>query len=430
MGPVRKVPFHTRRPGENTMYTRVFLAWLLIGVGLSAQTHNQGYIAGSHSGVLLTVDPQGSTKASRIGTGTLYGLTMDVDNRQVVVCHHPDEILQVDPRNGAVLGTLWKGPPLLAVRDVAIDHHGDYYITDAAQNGVLRLTRDGRMLTVRLDSFRMDSPFGGLTVDVHTGDLLLLDVAYDDALLRLSRDGQRLETVGTAFDGQYGFAQHLPSGEIYAGAGGGASGSIQRLRPYRNLAEFFALYPQTAMYALKADRSSALNQRLVGTGANRMGGIWFIDMVTAQAQSFTLFGQSAFEIDFLYGRNLQTVRTAPDQWEVRISFPEAPAKGYLLLASLQGPGPAWMTPDGRALNLGPDSLFFLTLQGEISPCLTGNHGVLNMRGEARAHLDFRSLMSRLNGLRLWMVALALDPAAPAGIQTISDPYLWVAESSL
>jgi len=392
-----------------------------------AQPHGLGYVAASHSGMILVVDPQRATRAIVIGQNTIFGLTMDTDNRTIVACQYGDEVLRVDPIAGAVLGTVFKGPPLQGVCDVVIDHHGDYYVTDAVLNGVLRIDRNGGIHTVRLDSARMDYPYGGLAVDVYTGELLLLDVANDDALLQVNRDGSLLTTLATGFSGRHGIAQHIPSGTVYAGGGGGNEASIYRWRPRHARAEAFLQDPTMGMLAVKVDRSSAREQQLIGTGSRRLGGIWIIDQVTALPTSFTVFGQDAYEVDFFRGRNVQSVRTQRGLWDIRLSFPEAPASNVILLASLTGLQPAQLIPDGRALHLAPDPLFFLTLAGSVPPFLTGNHGALNLIGEAVAHLDLRSVDPRANGTRIWFAALVLDPAAPSGIRIMSDPVIFVVE---
>ena len=258
---------------------------------------------------------------------------------------------------------------------------------------------------------------------------MVLDIAYDDALLRVYRDGSRLETVGTGFNGRYGLAQHLPSGDVYAGSGGGLEGSIHLLKPYRKKAEIFASYNSgpTGMLSLAMDRASSREQRLIGTGSGTSSGIWYVDCVTAQATRFAQFGQDAYEVTFLRGRNLQTVRTQPGLYEVRLSFQDTPVRPYILAASLGGLGPALMVPDGRSVNLAPDALFFYTLHREFSPWLTGNHGTLNLLGEAKARLDLRGLGTKVNGTRIWLAAFILDPSAPSGILTISDPYPVVVE---
>jgi len=405
-------------------------AALLVAVTTSlacAQPHGLGYIAASHSGMLLVVDPMRATRSIVIGQNTIFGLTMDADNRAVVACQYGDEVLRVDPISGTVIGTVFKGPPLQGVCDVVVDQNGDYYVTDAVLNGVLRIARDGGIQTVRLDPVRMDHPYGGLAIDAYTGDLLLLDVAHDDALLQVTRDGSRLTTLATGFAGRHGIGQHIPSGTVYAGGGGGNEASVYRWRPRRTQAEVFLQDPGMGMLAVKVDRSSAREQQLIGTGSGRLGGIWVIDQVTAVPASFTLFGQDAYEVDFFRGRNLQTIRTGRGLWDIRLSFPEAPASSFVLLASLRGLQPAQLIPDGRALHLGPDPLFFLTLTGSLPPFLTGNHGGLDLLGEGKARLDLRSVDPHANGTRVWFAALVLDPAAPSGIRILSDPFVFVIE---
>jgi len=44
-----------------------------------------------------------------------------------------------------------------------------------------------------------------------------------------------------------------------------------------------------------------------------------------------------------------------------------------------------------------------------------------------ARLNFNALAGSVRGVRLWSVAVVLDPQAPLGIKTISKPILLVLE---
>lgn len=409
------------------------LARLTVAVALAlagtigAQTHDLGYICGGTGGRLYVVDGSGNTRQARIATQPLYGLTMNSENRTVIVAHLSGELLRIDPESFTVIGTIFAGAPLSAIRDVTIDHNGDYFVTDSNANGIFRVS-NGVLSTVIIDGARLTSPQGGLRIDALSGDLLVMDVAMNDTLYRVARDGSSIATVGTGFNGRYGFAQHIPTGEIYSGSGGGFNGSIQMLEPRVGVATAFETYQTPSeMLAITMDRSSAVTPRMIGTGSGVNGGIWLVDYVTKAATSVTLFHQNAYEVDFLYGRNLQSTRLEAGHWELQVSFPDSVGYGVAVLASLAGWSPGLQLPDGRSVNLAPDPLFFRTLTGGYAPYITGNHAFLDLAGSARVQVDVRSLGTAVEGQIVWFCAVVVDPEAPTGVRTVSDPYPVVLE---
>ncbi len=46
---------------------------------------------------------------------------MNTDNRTVIVAHLSGEILRVDPETFTILGTIYAGAPLVAIRDITIE---------------------------------------------------------------------------------------------------------------------------------------------------------------------------------------------------------------------------------------------------------------------------------------------------------------------
>ncbi len=72
-----------------------------------------------------------------------------------------------------------------------------------------------------------------------------------------------------------------------------------------------------------------------------------------------------------------------------------------------------LLPDGRTFPLGPDALFFLTLQFGGLPPILNNYGGAPPRGRpARA--------PAFVGLNIFSAYLVADPASPSGIGTIGN----------
>jgi len=88
--------------------------------------------------------------------------------------------------------------------------------------------------------------------------------------------------------------------------------------------------------------------------------------------------------------------------------------------SLSDVRPGVPLPDGRRILLNVDNLTALSLSGRLGPLFAGNVGKLTPSARAMAVLDVSSLPV-LKGLPIWLLAATLNPQAPLGIQTISDP---------
>jgi hypothetical protein len=127
-------------------------------------------------------------------------------------------------------------------------------------------------------------------------------------------------------------------------------------------------------------------------------------------------------------RNLGTVLDRPpNDRRVLLSFPNDGGCPYALVFSLTGYTPGLALPDGRVIPLRFDTLTSVTAGGPVPPVLTGNHGILSAGGEAAARLDLNAFGGALRGVRLWAVAMTLDPKMTLGIRTISKPILLVLE---
>ncbi len=119
------------------------------------------------------------------------------------------------------------------------------------------------------------------------------------------------------------------------------------------------------------------------------------------------------------------LRTAPNDRDVRVSFPDQPGRAYAVLFGVSGFAPGVPLPDGRHLPLNPDPLVQRTLAGPLPPLLRNTVGVLDASGGATARFDANVFGAAVSGVRVWAVAVTFDPAAPLGIGRISAPLLFV-----
>jgi hypothetical protein len=131
------------------------------------------------------------------------------------------------------------------------------------------------------------------------------------------------------------------------------------------------------------------------------------------------------DFDFYRGRHLQTVKSGPHRWDIRISCPRSPGYGYALAASLSGVRPGIPLSDGRRINLVADALTHLTLHNRLPGIFHPGPAVLDARGEARGLLDLASLKPPPGGfgIPVWIAVAVLDPQSPTGIKYLPDTYV-------
>ena len=186
-------------------------------------------------------------------------------------------------------------------------------------------------------------------------------------------------------------------------------------------------------YGSRLDRQSAANPHLLFAGFGAWSGFGSVDLRAAPPQVHIrhfLNGEfSAYSLDVIGSVNLTSRLTAPDRWEILLSFPGFGGKGYVLALGLSGTHPG-ISVGGRRINLLPDGLTQASLLGYLAPYFSGNLGLLDPSGRGRAVLDLGPFKGSLHGRPFHFVALVLDPAAPGGVAVISDPYLILPGASL
>ncbi|MBN2492643.1 MAG: hypothetical protein JXQ29_17485 [Planctomycetes bacterium] len=410
------------------------LLLLLLPAVATSQWHDRGYVTTSGDRVHV-IDPSGGVRSTLLAPShaDIADLIMDADNCQVLlVLRDRQRIVRFDPVTLAITGTLHEGAPLSSPVGIAIDHNGHHYIADATQQAVYRLTPRG-IEKVLSSTTHLDWPEGGVRIDPDTGDLLVLNTSVtSDRLYRILRNGSGIEPVGAGFQARYGFDVHLPSWDIFATSCCQPFVSpIRILRLGQNAAEDFFVQPPglDGAYAVRCDRSSARDQRLVVAPMFDQAGIWFIDMTSRAVTSLQRLDRPQLALEFVHGRNVQPVAAGSGRWDIRLSFPGEARNSYFVLLSVNGVRPGLLLGDGRKIQLVLDVVARATLTLEFSSIFWNNHGVLDGAGEAAAHLDVRPLGPNVRGLRLWAQALTFHPAAPLGIRTIAEPVVLVVEDS-
>lgn len=96
------------------------------------------------------------------------------------------------------------------------------------------------------------------------------------------------------------------------------------------------------------------------------------------------------------------------------------ARSYQLGTSL-GPGP--IPVDTRSIGLSPDALLAATVSGSWPTVFVGYRGSIDSRGEAGATINLPGVAG-LVGIDLYSAFVTLDAAAPSGIRSVSNTFIF------
>ena len=400
----------------------------LLATAATAQFNSGDLIGAGTNGHLYQVSPSGQVTTHAMGLGVLGGWTMDYDNTSMLVA---------DSSGGRLFLV---GPDFVVTRiyaithcipvNLAVDANGNIFFTDLVSAGIMWFdaTLGGFQPLVTGLSPELH---GGLVVDLDTSDLLVtrgFGVVDGNPIYQVSRTTGAVTSIRHGVYGRFGMAQ-TADGSLWVGSC--CAGSTPPRLLYRTergstlaTARLTAL-PQTpidGVQSLAADRASGPTDRLLFGAIDRQG-LWIHDLSTGATTQRAAIDDDLFAVGFRGGRNLGAVRDGPRYWRLNVSFPGEAGRPYLVVLSYSGVRPPFTVAGARRIWITPDALTHLTVQGPIPPFVQRNLGVLNERDQAYPLLDLRLLPAAANGLRLWLVAATLDPAAPDGLATISDPMV-------
>ena len=197
---------------------------------------------------------------------------------------------------------------------------------------------------------------------------------------------------------------------------GGRQAVIHRLDA---LGTFKAIGTNITTYGMHLDRASASIPQLIFGSSGTSSGLYVFDLNTNAIA--TLASLSGVTVQKVFpSREVSTLRRAAGTWEIALHFAGEAGNGYAVGLSLSGIRPGVSLPGGRRVPLNVDNLTSLSVNGQLGPLFAGAVGALNSFDRGMAVLDVSSLPV-LKGIPVWAVALTLNPQAPLGIQTISDP---------
>jgi len=255
-----------------------------------------------------------------------------------------------------------------------------------------------------------------MAIDIDTGHYVVQDrnLAVDAPLLRIT-DAGVINTIGLGFSPRYSITQNIRSGDWYSSAG-------RQIMVLGMTAKApTALFPSPGgngtHTAIAFDRASAATPRIV---SRYRDALYTIDPTSAAVTSVALKTTTAtpWEMTFLRGRNLASVKTAAGKYDLRLSFPGEGGRGYGIGLSLTGVRKGITLADGRVINLAADFFTILTVNNLLPGIWDSGPLVLDKNGEATARLDV-SMVPPIK-LPCWIIALVADGK---GIGTIGDPIV-------
>ena len=399
---------------------------LVIGLAaastLVAQPHGTNLLASDAQGNLIRI--QSSTSISTVANvsagARMWGLAVDTDNLHVVGALDSGgagAVVRIDPVNGAVTTVV----STARCYGIVVDQDGHYVVSTQQPSGanVFRVTRDGSAITTLASGFRFLPTF---LRDRNTGDWFLS--AQSNQILRYTPDFAKVVTTisHTAF-WSYEMAQDPHRAAIYVGAN-----NLAILDPNGN-----SMTTLTASLAtihgdrgLTVDRAAAPDGSMVYLSTSTQTGalVHRYDRKGTHVGVVASLPQHVSGLVFDRSRNLQTLlKYAPNDRAIEISFPRGGGSPFVLALSVSGYTPGVPLPDGRHIPLNPDPLTVLTAKQALPPLLVNNIGLLSASGTATVDLNANVLGGAVRGLRVWAVALTLNPKAPLGIGEISAPIL-------
>jgi len=275
--------------------------------------------------------------------------------------------------------------------------------------------------------------------DCTSGDLLIPSSGtvgfFTRPVYALATDGT-VSTWNMSSSGpqpQYGWTQEIASGDmLYLNRN-----TLYRTPPGRLPMTSKAVkgFSGVYTYGLVYENQSTAKPALITYGARQLttlteASLFWIDPQLSEVTQTKTFLQANAKIAVPYGtadikhhqtRYIQTVKTAAGKWDLRLSFPAYPKKGYVLAAGLSGVRPGLLFPDGRHVWLNFDDLVPLVVDNKIPFVINPGPLVLDANGRATGKINMSWAELPL-GVTVHFLVAVLDPAAPMGVALITEPY--------
>jgi len=305
--------------------------------------------------------------------------------------------------------------PYRRVYSVTADQEGDLLI--AAENGLWRSRASDN--SYALEYLENSSLHFKVLVDVDTGDYIV-----DMGPMRVTPAG-RVSTIGGGAVPYLG-SQDPASGDFLVSHGAWVLNFLFRMSPSGALT---TVGPYA--HVLAVDQEPSYAGAYVGIVPNSLNPFTHLRLLRLDrtAQPVTTLVDNTHTIllpDLVLDRSLNVSTKsagARNRWDVLVDFPNAPWRPYACFVGMSGFRPGLPLQDGRVLRMNLDDLTWVALSGAFPAVFQGLLGRLDSRGAAQGRIDLNFLPPASRGTTFWLLATALDPAAPSGIAAHSDPWV-------
>jgi len=423
------------------------LALAVLAVGLSAQ---ETFVLTSYQTPfqLMEIDVMGRVVATVASTPqlTTYQVLHAANNRdflmigQTNVSGWPGAVLRVD-RSGRV-STLVQTTVIPAASIMVADVNGDHIIAARAANfldtDLLRLR--GSTLTTLATAINL--AVDGLAVDPDTDQLLVRGFTTNPLVFGYYRVDPRTGAVTTFTLPPVWNVRNLGIGArnpLFRGRGGhfvdmfasGASlvGAVVRVTATHGLTTMntFGSYAYPSDITTAGGRAHPVAFR--GLVYQTVGK--YQSSIVSLAEDGTALAVAAITAFPTWQRNtllrvgsrhLAWKQTAaPNDRTLTLSFPGEGRRPYVVGLSLSGVRPAFPLGDGRVFPIVLDALTAVAFAGGIPGVVEHTVGLLDAQGAATVKVNLNALGGSVKGVRVWVAAAVLDPAASRGVAHVVGP---------
>ncbi len=386
---------------------RAFVLAVACAAGAEAQSIQPDdlLVASSTGGATVLAVTPGTNVARTISSvsGAIRGLVVGADNTNYFAASGLD-VFQIDPA-GNVTTVVAGLSPGNGVAFADLDENGDVIVGSGwrAAGSVFRVNPFSQTWTTIASTGIFAN---ALCLDRDTGDIVVADTTTG-SIFRINRNTGLANTVATGLSTVYAMDYHPFNGDVLITT----SSSILRLDFNNTLTTFASGTSLVKSLAVLANgdviagphgttmtRYDSQGQN-IGTPYNGVS-ITKMDMAVADENHVWAIGNA--------------VVGTPLSLSVR--FARHPGKLYIAAASFsRQPG---IPIDSRTVPLTPDNLF--RLSQTVPALFQGFAGALDSQGRAGMNVLIPALP--IQGLRMFVAAVVVDPAAPSGIAQISQPY--------
>lgn len=406
-------------------------AMMISSARFTASQHPPVYLMGVGLNTLLELDLRGPHRVTntlfRSSSLGPFSAVMDVDNKNILLSMGGG-LFRLDPQTRQ--RTMIFGAVNINCYHTEVDQDG-WYVCEAQLAGSAHLLKisPNRTVTTLLAFARPGRPYGAITRDGDTGDMLVANYETGrEHILSIDAQMGTTSTWSTGFAPATQMSFNPRTGGVETVLGHDYLELIRGSSTSHSLARVIKSSTSVSLDASRLDLATDANPRclcILDTGRSTFPTrtpMLVIDRSTFAVTSLPVSEAKIFSrsLDFYRGRNTQSIRTGAVSWDVRLSAPAHAGKPYVAVFSLSGMRPGLLLSDGRQVNLALDAVSLASLTGGLGSAVDLGPGTLDQDGAAVIRIDLAPF-GQLNRV-VHLAWAVLDPNAPLGIAYLPDTY--------